>query len=150
MVESCGSGRQSRHRIGPFGAPIDGLLAGEYLTNESVFSLTELPPRLVVIGGGPLGCELAQEFRRLGSEVHLVSTTENLMPGDAPEAGELIRRRFEHEELRLHLGFKAVRAGGGRLTVQGPAGACGDRLEDCNCLAVHQAARHITQVIRAA
>ena len=66
------------------------------------------------------------------------------------EAGELIRRRFEHEELRLHLGFKAVRAGGGRLTVQGPAGACGDRLEDCNCLAVHQAARHITQVIRAA
>jgi len=53
----------------------------------------------------------------------LVSTAENLMPGDAPEAGELIRRRFEHEELRIHLGFKAVRAGGGRLTVQGPAGA---------------------------
>src|SRR5258708_3630403 len=66
---------------------------------------------------------LAQAFRRLGSEVHLVSTAENLMPGDAPEAGELIRRRFEHEELRIHLGFKAVRAGGGRLTVQGPAGA---------------------------
>ena len=45
------------------------------------------------------------------------------MPRDEPEAGELIRRRFEQEGLRLHLGYKAVRAGGGRLTVQGPAGA---------------------------
>ena len=102
--------------------PIDGLQSGECLTNENVFSLTELPPRLVVIGSGPLGCELAQAFRRLGSEVDLVSTTKNLMPRDEPEAGELIRRRFEQEGLRLHLGFRAVRAGGGRLTVQGPAG----------------------------
>ena len=106
----------------PLTPPIDGLKTGEYLTNESVFSLTELPPRLVVIGGGPLGCELAQAFRRLGSEVDLVNATETLLPHDAPEAGELIRRRFEHEGLRLHLGFQAVRAGGGRLTVQGPGG----------------------------
>ena len=106
----------------PLIPPIDGLQSGECLTNENVFSLTELPPRLVVIGSGPLGCELAQAFRRLGSEVDLVSTTENLMPRDGPEAGELIRRRFEQEGLRLHLGFRAVRAGGGRLTVQGPAG----------------------------
>jgi pyruvate/2-oxoglutarate dehydrogenase complex dihydrolipoamide dehydrogenase (E3) component len=103
--------------------PIDGLRTGEYLTNESVFSLTELPARLVVIGGGPLACELAQAFRRLGSEVDLVSGTEYLMPRDEPAPGELVRRRFEHEGVRLHLGFKAVRAGGGRLTVQGPAGA---------------------------
>src|SRR5215831_10992729 len=101
---------------------IEGLRTGEYLTNESVFSLTELPARLVVIGGGPLACELAQAFHRLGSEVALVSHTANLMPRDEPEAGELIRRRFEQEGLRLPLGFKAVRAGGGRLTVQGPAG----------------------------
>ena len=107
----------------PLFPAIDGLETDDYLTNESVFSLTELPRRLVVIGGGPLGCELAQAFRRLGSEVDLVSTTENLMPRDAPEAGELIRRRFELEGLRLHAGFKAVRASGGRLTVQGPAGA---------------------------
>jgi pyruvate/2-oxoglutarate dehydrogenase complex dihydrolipoamide dehydrogenase (E3) component len=106
----------------PFVPPIDGLKTGEYLTNESVFSLTELPARLAVIGGGPLACELAQAFHRLGSEVDLVSHTETLMPRDEPEAGELIRRRFEQEGLRLHLGYKAVRAGGGRLTVQGPAG----------------------------
>ena len=106
----------------PFVPPIDGLKTGEYLTNESVFSLTELPARLVVIGGGPVGCELAQAFRRLGSEVDLISHTETLMPRDEPEASELIRSRFEQEGLRLHLGYKAVRADGGRLTVQGPAG----------------------------
>jgi pyruvate/2-oxoglutarate dehydrogenase complex dihydrolipoamide dehydrogenase (E3) component len=123
-------GRQLRFRKAviatgsdPVVPSIDGLQAGEYLTNESVFSLTELPARLVVIGGGPLACELAQAFRRLGSEVDLVSHTANLMPRDEPEAGELIRRRFEQEGLRLHFGSKAVRASGGRLTVRDLAGA---------------------------
>ena len=122
-------GRQLRFRKAviatgsdPFVPPIEGLRAGEYLTNESVFSLTELPARLVVIGGGPLACELAQAFRRLGSEVDLVSNTQSLMPRDEPEAGELIRRRFEQEGLRLHLGSKAVRVTSGRLAVHGPAG----------------------------
>jgi pyruvate/2-oxoglutarate dehydrogenase complex dihydrolipoamide dehydrogenase (E3) component len=121
-------GRQLRFRKAviatgsdPLLPPIEGLRTGEYLTNESVFSLTELPARLVVIGGGPLACELAQAFHRLGSEVDLVSGTPNLLPNDEPETGELIRRRFEYEGLRLHLGFTAVRAGCGRLTVRGPA-----------------------------
>jgi pyruvate/2-oxoglutarate dehydrogenase complex dihydrolipoamide dehydrogenase (E3) component len=122
-------GRQLRFRKAviatgsePSVPPIDGLQTGEYLTNEIVFSLTELPARLVVIGGGPLACELAQAFHRLGSEVDLVSDTENLLPNDEPEIGELIRRRFEREGLRLHLGFKAVRVGGGHLTMQGRGG----------------------------
>ncbi|MEQ7010851.1 FAD-dependent oxidoreductase [Actinopolymorpha sp. B17G11] len=102
--------------------PIEGLRTGEYLTNETVFSLTELPARLVVIGGGPLGCELAQAFRRLGSEVDVVSDTTTLLPNDEPEVGELIQRRFDQEGLRLHLGFTAVQAGGGRLLAQGPDG----------------------------
>ena len=106
---------------GPLIPAIDGLKSGEYLTNESVFSLTELPSKLVVIGGGPQGCELAQAFRRLGSEVDLVSDTEQLLPRDEPETGSLIRRRFEREGMRLHLGLKAVRAGRGRLWVQSPA-----------------------------
>jgi pyruvate/2-oxoglutarate dehydrogenase complex dihydrolipoamide dehydrogenase (E3) component len=101
---------------------INGLQTNDYLTNETVFSLTELPSRLVVIGGGPLGCELAQAFRRLGSEVDLVSDTESLLPRDEPETGELIRRLFDREGLRLHLGFRAVRASGGRLTVEGQRG----------------------------
>ena len=104
----------------PVVPPIEGLQTGEYLTNETVFSLTELPARLVVIGSGPLGCELAQAFRRLGSEVDLVSDPETLLANDEPEVGELIRHRFEQEGIRLHLGFRAVRAGAGRLLVQGP------------------------------
>ncbi|MEV5085429.1 FAD-dependent oxidoreductase [Streptomyces sp. NPDC056159] len=103
----------------PVVPPIEGLRTGEYLTNETVFSLTELPARLVVIGSGPMGCELAQAFRRLGSEVDLVSHSRTLLPNDEQEVSELIRRRFEQEGLRLHLGFKAVRAGAGRLLAQG-------------------------------
>src|SRR5262247_4300397 len=61
---------------------IEGLKESEYLTNETVFSLTELPRRLVVLGGGPLGSELAQAFRRLGSEVDLVHSRNNLLPKD--------------------------------------------------------------------
>jgi pyruvate/2-oxoglutarate dehydrogenase complex dihydrolipoamide dehydrogenase (E3) component len=95
---------------------------GRILVRSWNGSVGWLPAKLVVIGGGPLGCELAQAFRRLGSEVDLVSDTEKLLPHDEPETGELIRRRFEHEGLRLYLGFKAVRAGGGRLTVQSSAG----------------------------
>jgi pyruvate/2-oxoglutarate dehydrogenase complex dihydrolipoamide dehydrogenase (E3) component len=98
-------GRQLRFRKAviatgsdPSVPPIDGLQTGEYLTNESVFSLTELPARLVVIGGGPVGCELAQAFRRLGSEVDLVSATENLLPRDEPAAGEMIHRGFEQRD----------------------------------------------------
>jgi pyruvate/2-oxoglutarate dehydrogenase complex dihydrolipoamide dehydrogenase (E3) component len=122
-------GRQLRFRKAviatgsdPLVPSIEGLRAGEYLTNESVFSLTELPARLVVIGGGPLACELAQAFHRLGSDVDLVSTAGNLLPNDEPETSELIRRRFEREGLRLHLGFTALQASGGRLTLRGPAG----------------------------
>ncbi|MEU0563755.1 FAD-dependent oxidoreductase [Dactylosporangium sp. NPDC006015] len=101
---------------------IDGLRTGEYLTNETVFALTEQPSRLVVIGSGPQACELAQAFRRLGSEVDLVSHPTTLLSQDEPEAGELIRRRFEQEGIRLHLGFTAVRAGAGRLLALGPGG----------------------------
>jgi pyruvate/2-oxoglutarate dehydrogenase complex dihydrolipoamide dehydrogenase (E3) component len=106
----------------PLVPPIDGLKKGEYLTNESVFSLTELPARLVVIGGGPLACELAQAFRRLGSDVDLVGNTQTLLPNDEPEVSALVQRRLEQEGVRLHLGCKAVRAGDGRLVLQGSAG----------------------------
>ncbi len=106
----------------PVAPAIEGLREGEYLTNETVFSLTQLPRRLVVLGGGPMGSELAQAFRRLGSEVDLVHSGNNLLPKDVPEAGELLRRRFERDGIRLHFEFRAVRARNGRLTVQGKTG----------------------------
>lgn len=81
-----------------------------YLTNETVFSLTELPRRLIVIGGGPIGCELAQAFRRFGAEVHLVQRGDRLLPKDDPAAAEVIMKQFAREGIALHLNAKTIRA----------------------------------------
>jgi pyruvate/2-oxoglutarate dehydrogenase complex dihydrolipoamide dehydrogenase (E3) component len=66
--------------------PINGLAEAGYLTNETVFSLTELPPRLAVIGGGPIGCELAQAFARFGSKVTLVQSGEHILAREDQDA----------------------------------------------------------------
>jgi pyruvate/2-oxoglutarate dehydrogenase complex dihydrolipoamide dehydrogenase (E3) component len=65
-----------------------------------------------------MGSELAQAFRRLGSEVDLVNSRNNLLPKDEAEAGEVLRRQFERDGVRLHFNFRAVRAANGRLTVR--------------------------------
>ena len=89
---------------------IEGLAEVGYLTNETVFSLTSLPARLIVLGAGPVGCELAQCFRRFGSEVHLVNRSQGLLAKEDPEATELVRRQFEREGIHLHLGWNVERA----------------------------------------
>jgi pyruvate/2-oxoglutarate dehydrogenase complex dihydrolipoamide dehydrogenase (E3) component len=63
-----------------------------YLTNETVFTLTELPRRIAVIGAGPIGCELAQSFARFGSEVSLIEALHGIMPNEEPDASEIVRR----------------------------------------------------------
>ena len=85
----------------PVAPPVEGLKEGGYLSNETVFSLTELPHKLVVFGGGPMGSELAQAFRRLGSEVELVHSATSLLPKDEPEAGEVVRRPGEKPASRM-------------------------------------------------
>lgn len=85
--------------------PIDGLDSVEYLTNETVFSLTGLPRRFGVVGAGPIGCEMAQTFARLGSEVTLFLDEEGILPKDAPDAGTIIGKHL------LHDGVKMVRFG---------------------------------------
>lgn len=88
---------------------IPGLRETGFLTNETVFSLTSLPSRLAVMGGGPIGCELAQAFRRLGIDVHLVGSREQLLPKDEPEAGQMLAAQFAREGIRMHLGWKTSR-----------------------------------------
>lgn len=78
-------------------------------TNETIFNLTELPKHLIVIGGGPIGCELAQAFRRLGSEVSIVQRG-RLLPKEDPDASALIARVFEREGIRVLLNAKVKRA----------------------------------------
>ena len=70
--------------------PIEGLDQIDYLTNESLFSLTEQPKRLAVIGAGPIGCEMAQAFARLGSEVFLFESEHGILPREDPEASKIV------------------------------------------------------------
>ncbi|MDB6112380.1 MAG: Dihydrolipoyl dehydrogenase [Pedosphaera sp.] len=83
--------------------PIQGLATTGYLTNETVFSLTERPRRLAVIGGGPLGCELAQAFQRLGSQVVLFHKHHHLLGREDADAAELLQKTFLRESIRLVL-----------------------------------------------
>lgn len=69
---------------------IPGLDEVGYLTNETVFNLTELPRRLAVIGAGPIGCELAQCFARLGSEVFLIDKYVQILPKEDPDAAQIV------------------------------------------------------------
>jgi pyruvate/2-oxoglutarate dehydrogenase complex dihydrolipoamide dehydrogenase (E3) component len=91
------------------GLPVPGLAEAGFLTNETVFTLTAPPRRLVVIGAGPIGCELAQAFRRLGSAVTIVSLDPRLLPRDDPDAARVLDARFAREGIGLALGAKIAR-----------------------------------------
>lgn len=84
--------------------PISGLATVGYLTNESVFSLTTLPERLVVIGGGPLGCELAQAFARFGSRVTLLEVMPHILIREDEDAAALVRESLLRDGVSLILG----------------------------------------------
>lgn len=84
--------------------PIPGLAEAGPLTNETVFSLTELPPRLAVIGAGPIGCELAQAFCRFGSSVTLLDHGPQLLAREDRDATDILRQSFVRERIDLRLG----------------------------------------------
>jgi len=77
--------------------PIPGLADANYLTNETVFSLTRLPSRLAVIGAGPIGCELAQAFARFGSQVTLLERTDHILPREDNDAAGVVQDRLERD-----------------------------------------------------
>ena len=88
---------------------IPGLAEAGYLTNEKVFSLTERPQRLLVMGGGPLGCEFSQAFQRLGCQVSLLHKYSHIMNREDPDAAEIIQNTFLREGLHLILNAKPTR-----------------------------------------
>ncbi len=90
--------------------PIPGITEAGCLTNESVFSLTELPKRLAVIGGGPIGCELAQTFARMGSRVTVMDRGGQLLPREDADAAELIRKSLERDGAAVRLKTKILHA----------------------------------------
>jgi pyruvate/2-oxoglutarate dehydrogenase complex dihydrolipoamide dehydrogenase (E3) component len=93
--------------------PIPGLDTVEYVTNENIFNLTELPRRLVVIGAGPIGCEMAQSFARLGSTVEVVEMAPRILPREDPDVAETVQTALLRDGVRLHLSaaVSGVRAG---------------------------------------
>jgi pyruvate/2-oxoglutarate dehydrogenase complex dihydrolipoamide dehydrogenase (E3) component len=81
--------------------PIPGLAHVDYLTNETLFSLTELPGRLGVIGAGPVGCEMAQAFANFGSEVLLVEAMHGVLPREDRDAAQLVQQSLERDGVRV-------------------------------------------------
>ena len=95
----------------PLVLPIEGLAEVEYLTYENVWDLQELPPRLAIIGGGPIGCEMAQAFCRLGSSVTLLEGADRIMLQDEPEAAEVLAQRLTEDGVDLRTGTAVERVG---------------------------------------
>ncbi len=93
----------------PFVPPIPGLDQVSHYTSDSIWNLRQLPQRLVVLGGGPIGCELAQTFARLGSRVTQVEMADRLMIREDPEVSELVRQRFAADGITVALGHAAKR-----------------------------------------
>ncbi len=85
----------------PFIPLVPGLDGIDYLTSDNVWSLTELPPRLLVVGGGPIGCELAQAFSRLGSKVTQVDMAERIMPREDADVSAAVSARFEAQGIEV-------------------------------------------------
>ena len=106
----------------PLVPPIPGLEQVDYLTSDTLWGLRELPQRLVVLGGGPIGAELAQCFARFGSEVTIVEMAPRLLPREDADAAAEVEARFRAEGLQIATAHRAVRvetgAGGVRLVCE--------------------------------
>jgi pyruvate/2-oxoglutarate dehydrogenase complex dihydrolipoamide dehydrogenase (E3) component len=86
--------------------PIPGLAEAGPLTNESIFSLEKLPQRLCVIGAGPIGCEMAQSFARMGSDVTILDAGEHVLPREDPDAARLVQTAMERDGVRYLPGVR--------------------------------------------
>ncbi len=95
---------------GPALPPVEGLAAVPYWTNETVFSQKKLPSRLLVLGGGPIGVEMAQAFQRLGSKVTVVEYADQILGPEDPDIAAILRSRLEAEGVTVLTGTKAIKA----------------------------------------
>ena len=111
----------------PFIPPLPGVEDSGYLTSESLWDAMadrpSAPNRLVILGGGPIGCELAQAFQRLGSKVTIVEMADRLLLKEDADAAALVTARLQAEGVTIHTAHRAVRFEAGKtLVVEGPQG----------------------------
>ncbi|MEM7051093.1 MAG: mercuric reductase [Acidobacteriota bacterium] len=90
--------------------PIPGLAEAGYLTNETLFGLTELPRRLAILGAGPIGCEMAQSFARFGTEVTLLDMADHVLIREDADAAEVVQQALIRDGVRLELGVSITGA----------------------------------------
>ena len=105
--------------------PVPGLAGTPYWTNHEAIETEQVPGSLIVLGGGAVGCELAQMFARFGSEVQVAEAAGQLLPSEEPESGELLAGVFRREGIGVHTGSGADRVGhdGNQFTVRLGSGA---------------------------
>ena len=108
----------------PFTPPLKGLSEIDYLVSDNLWKLTEQPQRLVVLGGGPIGVEMAQSFSRLGSEVFIVEKGPRLLTREDPEAAHLLQKKLESEGIHCLTGYDVV-----EVAKRGKQGEQGEPLE---------------------
>jgi pyruvate/2-oxoglutarate dehydrogenase complex dihydrolipoamide dehydrogenase (E3) component len=104
----------------PFVPPIKGLDQITYRTSENLWQLRDLPKRFVVLGGGPIGCEMAQSFQRLGSQVTLVEMADKILAREDEDVGKFVIDQFNKEGLTLLTGAKAtevIQEGGEKVLI---------------------------------
>ena len=94
---------------------IPGLAEGAYVTSESIFALEQLPARLAVVGGGPLGCELAQAFCRLGSQVTIIQDEAKFLPREERDAAQILAQSMARDGVTIYLNTRVTGA-----RVEGP------------------------------
>ncbi len=127
----------------PQAPPIPGLDRTDYLTNETVFSLTERPERLAVIGAGPIGCELSQSFARLGSRVTTFDLLPGILPREDPDAAAVVERSQRRDGVEFALGVRieevSSSAAGVRLVYRGSDGERRETASDELLVAVGRA-----------
>lgn len=98
----------------PFVPPIEGINTVKYLTSDTVWDLTALPERLVVLGGGPIGCELSQAFAKLGSNVTIVEMMDQLMGREDNDVAEYVAETLRNDGIQVLTCHKAVKFTDGR------------------------------------
>jgi pyruvate/2-oxoglutarate dehydrogenase complex dihydrolipoamide dehydrogenase (E3) component len=111
----------------PVVPPIPGLERTPFLTNETLFDLRESVPHLLIVGGGPVGSEMAQAFRRLGSKVTVVDMAPSILPHEDRDLAAIVHRRMIDEGVRYHLGARIVDVAGSkgevRMTIRAADGS---------------------------
>lgn len=109
----------------PIMPPIEGMAEAPFLTSESIFTISKLPARMIVLGAGPIGIEMAQAFRRFGSEVVVVGRRDHILPRDDAEVTDLLRLHLAREGVSFLLGsgVRRIESGAGSLRVRYRAGA---------------------------